>query len=641
MSAHHHHECASCASKGKNDFNPKNEIIISCICLAVFIIALIFSKNMTKITSCIVFTVIYGVTGWNVLKKAFNNIKNGGFFDEYFLMTIATLGAFAIQAFEEAAAVMLFFKIGNYLQELAVYKSRKSIKALLELRPDNANVIQNNTIVSMSPEKVEINSLILVKPGEKIPLDGIIIDGTSQIDTSAITGESVPKILRVKDTVLAGMINLTGSIHVKVTKHFSESSISKILELVENAANKKAKTELFFSVFARYYTPIIVAISLLTAILPPLFINDATFSQWIYRALVILVISCPCALVVSIPLTYFGGIGGASRRGILIKGSSYLDALNKVKTVVFDKTGTLTKGNFELIKINEDKNFDSKNYNNATLLQIVAEAEASSNHPIASSILRAYDQEVDFTIIKDYYEIAGKGISANIRGLNVLAGNSNLMKSYNIDFHAIDEVGTIVYVAINNLYVGYLIISDELKPDTSSAIQMLRNLGIKSIQMLTGDNTKIAENIAQTIGLDSFYAELLPEEKVNMLQNISSNNSKNDKVIYVGDGINDAPVLALADVGISMGKLGTDAAIETSDVVIMNDSLTKIPSLLKISKKTRNIIIQNICFALTVKLLFLILGFFGIATMWEAVFADVGVTVIAVFNATRNLSVKK
>ena len=724
----------------KSDFNPGKELWITAFCVVVFILTWIYSQQFSHshedgvrhvyypFSVWVLFISIYLFSGWKVLLKALKNIKNGGIFDENFLMAIATAGAFAIGELPEAAGVMIFFKVGSYFQELSIHRSRKSIKALLEIRPDYANVLQNDQLIRVSPEEVDIDSEIVVKPGEKIPLDGEIIKGSSQLDTSALTGESVPKVVKTKDTVLAGMINLTGLLNIRVTKHFSESSIAKILEMVENATHKKAKTEMFFTLFARYYTPIIVGIAILTATIPPLFFSGS-LSDWIYRALVILVISCPCALVVSIPLTYFGGIGGASRKGILIKGSSFLDTLTNIKTIVFDKTGTLTKGVFSVTKIfevgncvgthlccppaelptavcktfisggiigsgqhkcvptdmgkseisateagssgqhkcvptdmgkseisatEEDSSGQHKcvptdcgclHYDDAhehesiesALLQITAEAEAHSTHPIASSILKAYGKEIDFSVIKDYQEIAGMGISAVIRDKKVLVGNAKLLTENKINFEETVDVGTVVYTAVDGDFIGYMVISDELKEDSVSAIKKLRNMGIKTMQMLSGDNFKIAESLSKQLALDAFHSELLPEEKVEKLETILANQNKNEKLIYVGDGINDAPVLALADVGISMGSLGSDAAIETADIVIMNDSLSKIPELLNISKKTRQIIVQNVVFALGIKVLFLVLGIGGHATMWEAVFADVGVALIAVFNAMRIL----
>jgi len=645
------------SQRQQDEFKPRKELWITALCLGVYALALTLylMDILDGLISWAVFVPLYLVSGWNVLVKAFKNILRGGLFDENFLMSIATIGAFIIGKLPEAAGVMIFFKIGTYLQELSIHRSRKSIKALLEIRPDYANLIRGEETFKVSPEDVEIGNEIVVKPGERIPLDGEIISGESQVDTSALTGESVPKLVKEKDTVLAGMINNVGLLKIRVTKLFAESSISKILELVENATHKKAKTEQFFTTFAKAYTPIVVGISFLTAILPPLFIEDATFSDWIYRALVILVISCPCALVVSIPLTYFGGIGGASRRGILIKGSSYIDAVNKVSKIVFDKTGTLTKGVFKLTEIKSYNQFSRDE-----ILKIAAIIEVNSNHPIALSILQAYNEQHPTNCscnscnvkyeIKDYHEIAGQGLTAGVaqgtssgvaqgeknKTLNILVGNARLMKANDIVFEPTDQVGTVVYIAVDGVFAGYLIISDELKDDSFQAIKKLKKMGIKYMSMLSGDNSQIAEDISKNLGLDSYYADLLPEDKVTKLESLLSKN-KNEKLIYVGDGINDAPVLALADIGISMGSLGSDAAIETADVVIMNDSLTKIPELIQISKKTRSIIWQNIIFSLSIKLLFVVLGIFGVAEMWEAVFADVGVALLAVLNAGRIL----
>lgn len=631
-------------TKIKNDsveiektFNPGKELWITSICLIIYIVALIFNHKLKQtpyeLGSWLIFITVYAISGWKVIVKALMNIKKGGFFDENFLMTIATLGAFAINALSEAAGVMIFFKIGEYLQELSIHRSRRSIKALLEIRPDYANLLHGTQVVRVSPEEVSVNDEIIVKPGEKIPLDGIVLEGSSQLDTSALTGESVPRSIKKSETVLAGMINKSGLLKIKVTKPFTESSITKILELVENATHKKAKTEMFFTTFAKYYTPAIVGIALITAILPPLLSSANSFSDWIYRALVILVISCPCALVVSIPLTYFGGIGRASKRGILIKGSSFLDSLNNVKTVVFDKTGTLSKGIFKVTKI---KVFNS--YTEEELLKYTAEAEIHSNHPIALSIIEAYGKTINTHNIKNYSEIGGHGVSAEINNKQILAGNARLMEEFNISFTECQDAGTIVYVAVDKMFAGFIIINDELKEDSEQAIKNLKKQGINNLFMLTGDNQKIAEDIAMKLNLNEFYANLLPEDKVEKLEEFISRKNKNEKLIFVGDGINDAPVLALSDIGISMGNIGSDAAIETADVIIMNDSLTKIPEVISIAQKTRKIIIQNIVFALGVKILFVFLGFLGIASMWEAVFADVGVTLIAVFNASRILN---
>jgi Cd2+/Zn2+-exporting ATPase len=499
---------------------------------------------------------------------------------------------------------------------------------LLAIRPDFANLVSGDEIVKVSPEEVSIGSEIIVMPGEKIPLDGVIVDGTTLVDTSALTGESVPRSLSIGGTALAGMLNQTGLIKIKVEKTFGESSISKILTLVENATQKKAKTELFFTTFARYYTPVIVGLTLLTAVIPPLFIPGQTYSEWVYRALVLLVISCPCALVVSIPLTYFSAIGKASKRGILIKGSTYLDTLLKVKSIVFDKTGTLTKGVFKLTSV-----VPVSDISESDLLEMTAAVETFSHHPIAVSLQNAVvDRPKHRFTIADYTELSGRGITATIDGKCIYAGNSRLMREKNITFNEIDVIGTIIYVALDDRFVGYLVISDELKDDTESTMIALRKQGIENLQMLTGDNTAIAKQYADKLGLDSFHGDLMPGDKLTIFEELKQTNSP---LIFVGDGTNDAPVLTLADIGISMGDIGTDIAIETADVVIMNDSLSKISELMQISRKTRTIIIQNIAFALGVKVVFVILGIAGVASLWEAVFADVGVTILAVFNASR------
>jgi Cd2+/Zn2+-exporting ATPase len=623
----------------KDKFNSKKELIFIGITAVIYIVGLIFQKQLEKtlfhILEYILFLTIYLMSGWKVLSNAFRNILKGKVFDENFLMTLATGGAIAIHALAEAAGVMLFFKVGEFLQDLSVERSRKSIKSLLEIRPDYANLTINGEIKKVSPEDVNVGNHVIVKPGEKIPLDGIVISGNTQVDTSALTGESVPRIIKEKDTVLAGMVNKLGLITIEVTKPFGESSITKILELVENATHKKAKTEMFFTTFAKYYTPVIVAIALLTAILPPLIMPNQTFFDWIYRALVILVISCPCALVVSIPLTYFGGIGGASKKGILIKGSNYLDALNSVKTIFFDKTGTITKGVFKVTDIITKNGFTKEK-----ILKLAAEAEAHSNHPIAVSIRESYGKSINLSAIIDYQEIGGQGIKAVVENKTVLAGNDRLLHQFNVEHDICSISGTVVHIAVDKKYAGYLIISDEIKDDSIKAFSELKKLGINQLIMLTGDNKDIARTISQKVGIDKYYAELMPEDKVSILESFINKQKKNEKCAFVGDGINDAPVLTRSDIGISMGNLGSDAAIETADVVIMNDSLAKIPEAIKIAKKNKIILLENIIFALGVKGLFVVLGFLGIATMWEAVFGDMGVALIAIFNATRMLKVK-
>lgn len=626
-------------SKPEENFNPGRELVFLGMTSVIYIAGLIFKSQLEStpyhVAEYILFISVYLASGWKVLFNAFRNISKGMVFDENFLMTIATAGAVAIHALTEAAGVMLFFKAGEFLQEMSIHRSRKSIKALLEIRPDYANLIINGEVKRVSPEDVNIGSHVVVKPGEKIPLDGIVIGGSTQVDTSALTGESVPRSIKEQDIVLAGMINKLGLITIEVTKPFGESSISKVLELVENATHNKAKTEMFFTTFAKYYTPVVVAIALLTAILPPLVMTDQVFANWIYRALVILVISCPCALVVSIPLTYFGGIGGASKRGILIKGSNYLDALNSVKTIFFDKTGTITKGVFKVTDVKIENGFTKEQ-----ILKLAAVAEAQSNHPIAVSIREAYGENIDLSYIKDYQEIGGRGISAIIENKIVVAGNDRLMHQFNIEHNVCCIPGTVVHVAVDNKYAGYLIISDEVKEDSIKAVAELKKIGIKQTIMLTGDNKDIAEAISRETGLDNYYAELMPEDKVSILESYIGKEEKNGKIAFVGDGINDAPVLARADIGISMGNMGSDAAIETADIIIMNDSLLKIPEAIRIARKTKTILFENIIFALGVKGIFVVLGFMGIATMWEAVFGDMGVALIAIFNATRMLKFK-
>jgi Cd2+/Zn2+-exporting ATPase len=617
----------------------KQELIPVISVVLLFIGGLIFEEKLHNtpysIAEYLVFIPAYLLSGWNVLTSAGRNILRGRVFDENFLMTVATLGALAIHKLPEAVGVMLFFKIGELFQEFAIGRSRQSIKSLLEIRPDSANLKENGDIKKVSPETVAVGEIILVKPGEKIPLDGEIIDGNSQIDTSALTGESVPRTVKVGETVLAGTINQTGVLTVKVTKLFGESSISRILELVENARSKKAETEKFISKFASYYTPFVVFASLAVALIPPLFISGATNADrllWVYRALVLLVISCPCGLVISIPLGYFGGIGGAAKRGILVKGSTFLDTLTAVKTVVLDKTGTLTKGVFKVAQIVPQNGFSQ-----SELMAIAAKVESQSNHPVAKSILEAYGGKIDSSDVTDYEEIAGHGIRAKVNNQIVLAGNDRLLHRENIAHDVCNAEGTVVHLAVDNRYAGYILIADELKDDAVQAIRDLKKLGVERIVMLTGDNQAVADSVAKKLGLDSYLAELLPEGKVEAIEKLIAQSKKGDKIVFVGDGINDAPVLARADVGIAMGGLGSDAAIETADIVIMADAPSKVAEAIQIAKKTHNIVWQNIIFAMSVKAIFIGLGAFGLATMWEAVFADVGVALVAIFNATRVL----
>jgi Cd2+/Zn2+-exporting ATPase len=609
-------------------------IIKAVVGILLLVTGLIFEDNIHNtryhIAEYLVFGVAYLVVGWEVIANALRNIIKGRIFNEYFLMTVATLGAFAIDEMPEAVSVMLFYVVGELFQDIAVGRSRKSIKSLLEIKPDYANLQVNGETTRVSPESIKTGDIILVKPGEKIPLDGDIIEGNSFVDTSALTGESVPRKVHEKDPVLAGMINQNGLIAIKVTKLFSESSVSKILDLVENASSKKAETEKFITTFAKYYTPVVVFGAILLAVIPPLLFNGQTFDEWIYRALVVLVISCPCALVISIPLGYFGGVGTASRKGILIKGSNFLDALTQVVTVVFDKTGTLTKGEFKVSEV-----VTLNGYTRQEVLEYAAYAESNSNHPIAKSISEAYINPINSLRITSINEISGHGIFAIVDSKPVLAGNDRLMHRENIEHPICNVEGTVVHVAIDRKYAGYIIISDTLKDDAVNTIKELKTKNIKTV-MLTGDNRFTAATFAKKLNIDTFYSELLPEDKVMHIENLINEN-KNGKVVFVGDGINDAPVIARADIGIAMGALGSDAAVETADVILMTDSPSKIIDAINVSKRTRRIVWQNILFAMGVKLIFIILGVIGIATMWEAVFGDMGVALIAVFNAIRIL----
>lgn len=595
------------------------------------IFALGFAVPEKTIFNEILFTLSYVLIGGNVVKIAIRNILRGEVFDENFLMTIATIGAFIIGEFPEAVAVMLFYEVGERFQAHAVKRSRKSISSLMNIRADYANVIRHNEEIKVAPETVSINDIIIVKPGERIPLDGTVIEGVGFIDTSALTGESVPREINIGDDILAGCINTNSVLRVKVTKEFGESTVSRILELVENASNKKAPTEKFITKFSKKYTPIVVISSLLLAILPPLLIEGANFQDWLYRACVFLVISCPCALVVSIPLGLFSGIGGASKRGVLVKGGNYLEALKNVEVIVFDKTGTLTKGVFRVTEINEN------NINKGELLEIAALGESLSNHPIAQSIVNEYKNDINKDIITDYKEISGHGIEVIIRGEKVLLGNHKLMDMFNIKYKPIDTIGTVVHVAINNEYKGNIVISDEIKESSIEAIKGLKEIGIKKTVMLTGDNKNVADKVAKTLGLDQVYSELLPEDKVIKIEELIKKNNKKTNVAFVGDGINDAPVLARADIGIAMGGIGSDAAIEAADVVLMRDDPESLIDAIKIARKTNKILWQNIIFSIGIKVFVLMLGAFGIATMWEAVFADVGVTIIAILNSSRCL----
>ena len=603
------------------------KIIIS---LILFIFAMVI-KLENEIINNIIFVISYLIVGFEILKKAIRNILRGKVFDENFLMSVATIGAFAIGEYPEAVAVMLFYQIGELFQSYAVDKSRKSIASLMDIRPDYANVYREGNIETVNPEEVKIGETIVIKPGEKIPLDGKIIEGKTTLDTKALTGESLPREVSEGDEVLSGCINLNGMIKIEVTKEFGESTVSKILDLVENASSKKSKSENFITKFAKYYTPTVVIIALILAILPPLVIQGATFSDWIYRALSFLVVSCPCALVISIPLSFFGGIGGASKRGILIKGSNYLEALSNTEIAVFDKTGTLTKGVFE---VQEVKSVD---ISNEELLKIAAYAENYSNHPISKSIKQAYNKPIDEKEIINSEELSGLGIVAKIGEKNVLVGNEKLMQEKQIEFKKCNKIGTILYIAIDGKYAGYILIADKIKDDAKQTIEELKKNDIKQTIMLTGDKKEVGESVAKEVGIDKVYTELLPTDKVQKVEELLKTKSPKGKLAFVGDGINDAPVLTLADIGIAMGGLGADSAIEAADIVIMTDEPSKIIKAIKLSKKTMRIVKENIVFAIFIKILVLVLTAFGLSTMWEAVFADVGVSIIAIINALRVL----
>ena len=616
----------------------RNRFILGAIILA----AAIFVPKNLFVPRLILFLISYFTVGYDVLFKAVKNIKKGQIFDENFLMAIATLGAFAIKEFPEAVSVMLFYQIGEMFQDLAVGKSRKSITSLMNIRPDYANLKIEGEIKKVLPKEVKLGDIIVIKPGEKVALDGKITNGSSTFDTSALTGEAIPRTFEIGDEILSGFINTTNLVEIEVTKSFENSTISKILDLVQNASSKKSKTENFITKFARFYTPAVVIIALLIAILPMIFVKDAQFSTWLYRALIFLVVSCPCALVVSIPLGFFGGIGGASKNGILIKGANYLEALNNLETVVFDKTGTLTKGKFKVSEIN----IQNSKYTKDDLLKYAAIAESFSNHPIAQSIVLEYEKnnkklEKTDSSEFEFEEIAGHGVKVKYENNEILAGNLKLLKKENIEAAEKDAVGTVVYVAKDREYLGNLIIADEIKEDAKKTVEELNNLGIKNVVMLTGDNRKIGENVASKLNISKVFTDLLPLGKVEKMEEFLKNKSTNGKVLFVGDGINDAPVLARSDIGVAMGGVGSDAAIEAADMIIMNDEPSKIVTALKIAKKTKKIVWQNIIFALGVKIIILVMGALGFATMWEAVFGDVGVALIAILNATRALTYKE
>lgn len=580
------------------------------------------------------FIISYIIVGGDIVWMALRNIVKGNVFDENFLMSLATIGAFFVGEYPEAVAVMLFYQVGELFQSYAVAQSRKSISSLMDIRPDYANVKRGDEIVTIDPDEVKIGDIILIKPGEKVPLDGKVLEGNSMLDTTALTGESIPREVEAGEGILSGCININGVLTVEVTKEFGESTVSKILDLVENASSKKSNSEQFITKFARYYTPIVVIIAAILAFVPPLIVQGEDFSDWIYRALNFLVVSCPCALVISIPLSFFGGIGGASKKGILVKGSNYLEALAQTEIVVFDKTGTLTKGVFHVGEVNP------QGISKEELLELAAFAESYSNHPISLSLKSAYGKNIDNTRITNVEEVSGHGVIATIDGKTVVVGNAKLMEKQNVSYDKGVFVGTVVHVAVDNQYMGYILIADELKPDAKKAIHDLKAAGIKQLVMLTGDNKAVADKVAKELGIDKIYSELLPTNKVEKLEEILESKSEKGKVSFVGDGINDAPVLARADIGMAMGGLGSDAAIEAADIVIMTDEPSKIATAIRISKKTLSIANQNTIFAIGVKIFVLLLSALGMATMWAAVFADVGVTVIAIINSFRALQVK-
>lgn len=623
--------------------NKKQKKMLTRILIAAAMLIALKLIPVTGILQLALYLVVYGIIGYDILKKAWKGILNRQVFDENFLMAVATIGAFALAIDErsgdyvEAIAVMLFYQIGELFQSYAVGKSRRNISALMDIRPDYANIECDGQLEKVAPDEVEIGSVIVVQPGEKVPLDGVILSGTSSLNTSALTGESLPRDAKEGDEVISGCINMTGVLRIQTTKEFGESTVSKILELVEDSSSHKSKSEAFISKFARVYTPAVCYSALALAILPPvvrlLTGNSAQWGEWIYRALTFLVISCPCALVISIPLSFFAGIGGASKEGVLIKGSNYLETLSQVKTVVFDKTGTLTQGVFEVSGVHHNEMEDEK------LLEYAALAECASSHPISKSLQRAYGKEIDRDRVSDIQEISGKGISAKVDGHDVLAGNSKLMELNRIAFIDCHSVGTIIHMAIDGEYAGHIVISDVVKPHAKEAIERLKHSGVEKTVMLTGDTRRVAEQVAKDLGVDEVHSDLLPADKVVQVEKLLAAKGDRDKLAFVGDGINDAPVLSRADIGIAMGAMGSDAAIEAADVVLMDDDPMKIAKAIRISRKCIGIVYQNIVFALVVKFACLALGALGIANMWAAIFADVGVMVLAVLNAIRALRV--
>lgn len=648
-------------SKWRNDkemTKKQHKMLVRILVSAVimFVMQFISPEVFEKIDKCmfpsagrllrfVVYLTDYLIIGYDILKKAFKGIKNKQFFDENFLMAVATVGAMALAIYEngdyvEAIAVMLFYQIGEWFQSYAVGKSRRNISDLMDIRPDYANIVKNGTIEQVSPDEVDIGSIIVVQPGEKVPIDGIVLEGASTLNTSALTGESMPREIQTGDEVISGCINMTGVLKIRTTKEFGESTVSRILDLVENASSRKSKSEDFISKFAKIYTPVVCYSALTLAVIPPIIRGlimgvSADWGVWVYRALTFLIISCPCALVISIPLSFFAGIGGASKEGILVKGSNYLEILSKTKYVVFDKTGTLTKGVFEVNGIHHNE------LENQKLLEYAALAESASSHPISKSLQRAYGKEVDRNRVSDIREISGNGVVAVVDGINIAIGNDKLMKYLDIEYIPCHHTGTIIHMAIDGKYAGHIVISDIIKPNSKKAIADLRSSGVEKAIMLTGDTQKVANQVAETLGIDVFYSELLPADKVEKVEELLNTKTGNGKLAFVGDGINDAPVLSRADIGIAMGAMGADAAIEAADVVLMDDDPVKISKAMKISRKCLRIVYQNISMALGVKFVCLILGAFGIANMYLAIFADVGVMIIAVLNAMRALFTKK
>lgn len=616
------------------DNKMKKRLIRIIISFLIVIISFFIEFN-NNLYNNILFFIAYVIIGYDIVLKAIRNISRGHVFDENFLMTIATIGAILIGELPEGVAVMLFYQVGELFQSYAVDKSRKSVASLMDIRPDYANVYRNKEISKVDPDDVSVGEIILVKPGEKIPLDGTVIEGESMINTLALTGESIPKHVTKGENVLSGCINNDGTLKIRVDKEFEESTVSKILDLVENASSRKSRSENFISKFAKYYTPIVVIIAVVLAIVPPFIIDGALFKDWVYRALSFLVVSCPCALVISIPLSFFGGIGAASRIGVLVKGSNYLEALANTEIIVCDKTGTLTEGVFKVQKV------DAIDYPDEDLLKYAAYCECFSNHPIAISLREAYNKNIDESLVTKTKEISGKGVFSIVDKRKVLVGNKKLMDKYKIDFKESSEVGTVIYVVIDKKFVGSIVIADKIKDDSYKAVKLFKKNNVERIIMLTGDLESISKDVANKLNLDEYYAELLPQDKVSLVEKFIRQKSSNGKLVFIGDGINDAPVLALADIGIAMGGLGSDAAIEASDVVIMTDEVSKLASCIEISKKTMRIVKENIIFAISVKILVLILSALGIASMWAAVFADVGVSVLAIINAFRILAVKK